>query len=211
MDVSEHREHLLALRGDDVLAREQAAWALASTGEVQDVRTVLETMERPEFERDSSLISVVVEALSQSMPASLDPVISYVIEHPLSPGGRTATAVLAEVAAQECAAENHRLIAALVRVIEEASSVGTDSCPEAITALQECAKAGDLPEVRPALLALLVRAANETSPYMPALRVATTILAGATDDSLLDRLKVLRASVPEHHPLRQALNAIEKQ
>jgi hypothetical protein len=172
------------------------AFAMIRSGKPCVIEALLEILEQPD-EVNPDLISAIHFGVIEGEPATVGPVVNYLLRSPLSRAGRDCAYLLGEIALRQQHQRDTRIVLALVAAIQASLSANTWAAPEAIGALRECARSGPVPDADAVLLALLTIARQEPEPYSWVLRTVIEILFINRGQDLLPLLK---AQVEELRP-----------
>jgi hypothetical protein len=176
----------------------------------RDLVASLEAMERLGEPGQARMFEPFVLFASRFPEVSVPVLTERLRRSPLSWTGRLSAAVIHEVLQNVPGGRAHvdreAVVSALSDAVDAAARGCVDSAQEAITTLHDWATREPLPEIGPAIVRLLMRAADKESPKEDVLRLAREILELNGQAALLSQVRERAQLLPSDHPLRRAIH-----
>jgi hypothetical protein len=180
----------------------------------RDLVLSLDAMERLEQPGQARMFEPFILFASRFPEISIPVLTECLHRSPLSWTGRLSAAVIHEVLqnvpAGRAYVDRDAVVSALSDAVNAAASGSIDFAREAITTLHGWAAREPLPETGPAIVKLLIRAADKESPKEDVLRLASEILEQNGQADLLSQVGERAQSLPSNHPLRRAIHSLSE-
>jgi hypothetical protein len=176
----------------------------------RDLVASLDAMERLGESGQARMFEPFVLFASRFPEVSVPVLTGCLRRSPLSWTGRLSAAVIHEVLQHVPGGRAHvdrdEVVAALSHAVDAAASGCVNSARQAITTLRDWAAREPLPETGPAIVRLLIRAADKVSPNEDVLRLARETLELNGQAALLSQVRERAQSLFSDHPLRRAIH-----
>lgn len=143
-------DHLVST---DLSTKGQAIWDTSRNGDASEIAQMLELLE-DRAGNHPDVPWLIIHALVEWAPATIDPMLSCLGKSPLSRGGRDCACALGEIALNQRKDRDPRILPALLRVVRASLAEGTPA-PEAVCGVRYCAEAAPIPEASQPMLSIL--------------------------------------------------------
>jgi hypothetical protein len=178
----------------------------------RDLVASLDAMERLGEPGQARMFEPFVLFASRFPEVSIPMLTESLRRSPLSWTGRLSAAVIHEVLQHVPGGRAHvdrdAVVSALSAAVDAAAGKCTDFAREVITTLHDWAAREPLPEAGPAIVRLLMRAADEKSPKEDMLRLARETLEVNGQSALLSQVRERAKSLPSNHPLQSVIKSV---
>lgn len=202
MNTAERQKLVKAITGADVDQRGDAAYQLAASQDRADVEALLGVLKTSS---DRHIQQVVIEALVENAPSTLESVLTCLTEDPRSQVGQNCAYIVGEIAFRQGAQRDPRIVPTLIEAVRAALPGGTWAVSGAVAALRECARTGPIPEANDVLLEMIAAAGHEPEPYVFAVRNAAEILLINNGDAMRRRLRESLEDMSPDNPAAEVL------
>jgi hypothetical protein len=202
MSAAERQKLIRAITGADVDQRGDAAYGLAASRDRGDVEALLGVLKTSS---DRHVQQLVIEALVENAPTTLESVLICLTDDPPSQAGQNCAYIVGEIAFRQGAQRDPRIVPALIEAIRAALPAGTWAVSSAVAALRECARTGPIPEANDLLLQVIAAAGHEPEPYVFAVRNSAEILLINNGDTMRHRLRESLEDMSPDNPAAEVL------